>query len=111
MGRAIELGFTHYCGRRRKDGVFIVRRETAKKRLVAKLQAIKTELKRRRHEPVASVGAGFRRSVRATTNTTLFPETWIGFFSSGGGCVGCGIACYRGAASAAGSPWNGLTGS
>jgi hypothetical protein len=31
-------------------------RETAKKRLVAKLQAIKTELKRRRHEPVASVG-------------------------------------------------------
>ena len=54
---------------------------------------------------------GFRRSVRATTNTTLFPETWIGFSSSGGGCVGCGIACYRGAASAAGSPWTGLTGS
>jgi group II intron reverse transcriptase/maturase len=51
------LGFTHYCGKRRKDGAFIVWRETAKKRLVAKLQAIKTELKRRRHEPVASVGA------------------------------------------------------
>jgi RNA-directed DNA polymerase len=50
------LGFTHYCGKRRKDGAFIVWRETAKKRLVAKLQAIKTELKRRRHEPVASVG-------------------------------------------------------
>src|ERR1700682_5901987 len=46
------LGFTHYCGKRRKDGAFIVWRETAKKRLVAKLQAIKTELKRRRHEPV-----------------------------------------------------------
>ena len=29
------LGFTHYCGKRRKDGAFIVRRETAKKRLVA----------------------------------------------------------------------------
>src|SRR6201997_5573556 len=50
------LGFTHYCGKRRKDGAFIVWRETAKKRLVAKLQSIKTELKRRRHEPIASVG-------------------------------------------------------
>ena len=55
------LGFTHYCGKRRKDGAFIVRRETAKKRLVAKLQAIKTELKRRRHEPVASVGAWLQK--------------------------------------------------
>jgi hypothetical protein len=54
------LGFTHYCGERRKDGAFIVWRETAKKRLVAKLQAIKTELKRRRHEPVATVGAWLR---------------------------------------------------
>ena len=55
------LGFTHYCGKHRKDGAFIVRRETAKKRLVAKLQAIKTELKRRRHEPVASVGAWLQK--------------------------------------------------
>src|SRR6266404_1378002 len=55
------LGFTHYCGKRRKDGAFIVRRETAKKRLVAKLQTIKTELKRRRHEPVASVGAWLQK--------------------------------------------------
>jgi group II intron reverse transcriptase/maturase len=55
------LGFTHYCGKRRKDGTFIVRRETAKKRLVAKLQTIKTELKRRRHEPVASVGAWLQK--------------------------------------------------
>src|SRR5262250_979213 len=35
------LGFTHFCGKRRKDGAFIVWRETAKKRLVAKLQEIK----------------------------------------------------------------------
>src|SRR6266851_2348086 len=55
------LGFTHYCGKRRKDGAFIVWRETAKKRLVAKLQAIKMELKRRRHEPVASVGAWLQK--------------------------------------------------
>lgn len=50
------LGFTHYCGKRRKDGAFIVWRETAKKRLVAKLHAIKVELKRRRHAPIALVG-------------------------------------------------------
>jgi len=31
------LGFTHYCGKRLKDGAFIVWRETAKKRLAAKL--------------------------------------------------------------------------
>jgi RNA-directed DNA polymerase len=55
------LGFTHYCGKRRKDGAFIVWRETAKKRLVAKLKAIKLELKRRRHEPIASVGAWLQK--------------------------------------------------
>jgi RNA-directed DNA polymerase len=55
------LGFTHYCGKRRKDGAFIVWRETAKKRLVAKLRAIKTELKHRRHEPVACVGAWLQK--------------------------------------------------
>ena len=57
------LGFTHYCGKRRKDGAFIVWRETAKKRMVAKLQAIKMELKRRRHEPVASVGAWLQKVI------------------------------------------------
>src|SRR6202171_6260494 len=55
------LGFTHYCGKRRKDGAFIVWRETAKKRLAAKLQAIKTELNPRRHEPIPSVGAWLRQ--------------------------------------------------
>src|SRR6202167_2923009 len=55
------LGFTHSCGKRRKNGAFIVWRETAKKRLGAKLQAIKTELKHRRHEPIPSVGAWLRQ--------------------------------------------------
>jgi group II intron reverse transcriptase/maturase len=57
------LGFTHYCGKRRKDGAFIVWRETAKKRLVAKLKAIKAELKRRRHDPIPSVGEWLRKVV------------------------------------------------
>src|SRR6202167_3897665 len=57
------LGFTHYCGKRRKDGAFIVWRETAKKRMVAKLQAIKAELKHRRHEPIPSVGAWLQKVI------------------------------------------------
>src|SRR6476659_7270152 len=47
------LGFTHYCGKRRSNGSFIVWRKTAKKRMVAKLQALKAELRFRMHEPVA----------------------------------------------------------
>jgi RNA-directed DNA polymerase len=49
------LGFTHYCGKLR-SGTFTVGRETAKKRMVAKLQSIRLELRRRRHEPIARVG-------------------------------------------------------
>ena len=44
------LGFTHYCGQRHKSGTFTVWRITAKKRMVAKLKAIKVELQRRMHE-------------------------------------------------------------
>jgi RNA-directed DNA polymerase len=57
------LGFTHCCGKRRSDGSFIVWRETAKKRLVATLHAIKAELVRRRHEPTALVGAWLKKVV------------------------------------------------
>src|SRR5713226_8622317 len=41
------LGITHYCGQRHKSGTFTVWRITAKKRMVAKLKAIKAELQRR----------------------------------------------------------------
>ena len=57
------LGFTHYCGKRRSNGSFTVWRKTAKKRMVAKLQAIKAELRRRMHEPTADVGAWLRKVV------------------------------------------------
>src|SRR5580658_8670479 len=57
------LGFSHYCGKRRSNGTFIVWRETAKKRMVAKLLAIKAELRRRMHEPVASVGEWLQKVV------------------------------------------------
>jgi RNA-directed DNA polymerase len=57
------LGFAHFCGQRISDGAFIVWRITAKKRMVAKLKAIKAELQRRRHDRMAEVGAWLRKVV------------------------------------------------
>src|SRR5712691_6643283 len=57
------LGFTHYCGQRHKSGTFTVWRITAKKRMVAKLKAIKAELQRRMHDRMAAVGAWLRKVV------------------------------------------------
>jgi RNA-directed DNA polymerase len=58
------LGFTHWCGKGRKTGYFMVRRKTVKKRMRAKLEAIKAELRRRMHEPLASIGEWLRSVVR-----------------------------------------------
>ncbi len=49
------LGFTHICGRTRK-GRFQVRRRSRRDRMRAKLQAVKEELGRRMHAPVAEQG-------------------------------------------------------
>src|ERR1035438_2938161 len=57
------LGFTHYCGRRHKTDTFTVWRLTAKKRMVAKLKAIKVELRRRMHARPSEVGAWLRKVV------------------------------------------------
>jgi hypothetical protein len=58
------LGFTHYCGKRRSNGTFIVWRKTAKKRMVAKLRALKAELVRRKHDPSAQVGEWLKKVVQ-----------------------------------------------
>lgn len=50
------LGFTHMCGMTRKTGYFVVRRKTVKKRMRAKLQALKEELRKRMHAPIAETG-------------------------------------------------------
>jgi RNA-directed DNA polymerase len=50
------LGCTHSCERHRKTGDGTVRRQTARKRLVAKLKAIQPPLRPRRHEPMAPTG-------------------------------------------------------
>ena len=56
------LGFTHCCGVNSK-GYFVIWRRTAAKRMRAKLAAIKQELRRRMHEPVAQTGAWLKRVV------------------------------------------------
>ena len=49
------LGFTHCCGKTQK-GKFMVLRLTSAKRLRAKLHAVKDELRRRMHRPIAQQG-------------------------------------------------------
>jgi RNA-directed DNA polymerase len=56
------LGFTHSCSRTRK-GKFTVLRQTMRRRWQAKLQAVKTELRRRLHAPVPEQGAYLRAVV------------------------------------------------
>ena len=56
------LGFTHCCGKTRK-GKFMVLRITSGKRLRAKLLAVKTELRRRMHQPIAEQGKYLRSVV------------------------------------------------
>jgi RNA-directed DNA polymerase len=57
------LGFTHICGKT-SQGRFLVLRQTIRKRLQAKLSEVKTELRRRMHDPVPEVGQWLRAVVR-----------------------------------------------
>ena len=57
------LGFTHSCGKTRKGG-FTVVRKTMRQRLQAKLTALKAELRRRMHLPIAEQGAYLRSVVQ-----------------------------------------------
>jgi hypothetical protein len=53
------LGFTHICSQNRK-GKFCVLRQTMKKRMRAKLKALKIEVKRRLHSPIPEQGKWLR---------------------------------------------------
>jgi hypothetical protein len=57
------LGFTHICGKRRKDGKFAILRHTIKKRMRVKISEIKSELRRRMHHPIQEVGRWLRAVV------------------------------------------------
>src|SRR5512139_53406 len=56
------LGFTHICGQKR-SGMFTVLRQTVRRRLQAKLQEVKTELRRRMLFPIPEQGAYLRSVV------------------------------------------------
>ncbi len=68
------LGFTHICGKIRKCGRFIFRREMLRKRLSAKLKELKGEFRRRRHEPVAMIGKWLRSVVQGFFNYHAVPD-------------------------------------
>jgi RNA-directed DNA polymerase len=61
------LGFTHICAKTR-EGWFRLLRKTERKRRQAKLEAVKTELRRRMHEPVPEQGAYLGAVVRGYVN-------------------------------------------
>jgi len=58
------LGFTHICGKTR-SGRYMVHRQTIRKRMQAKLQDVKINLRRRMHDPVPEVGKWLKSVVGA----------------------------------------------
>lgn len=57
------LGFTHICGKRRKDGKFTILRHTIKKKMHAKVKEIKEALAKHIHTPIREVGKWLRAVV------------------------------------------------
>jgi retron-type reverse transcriptase len=47
------LGFQHFCTRSRKWDSFVIGRRTIKKTMLRQLQAVKMELRKRMHDPIA----------------------------------------------------------
>jgi len=75
------LGFTHACSRTRK-GAFMVLRYPIKKRMRAKLKAIKEGLWRRLHRPVAETGEWLQSVVNGWLRYYAVPRTyrWLNTF-------------------------------
>ncbi len=67
------LGFTHYCGRTRKTGKFIVWRKTIGKRLRTKIQAVAATLRKMRHAPLEDQGKWLRTVVTGYVNYFAIP--------------------------------------
>jgi hypothetical protein len=67
------LGFTHMCGVTRTNRRFTVARRTMRKRLTAKLHAVKEELRRLRHRPVFEQACWLGAVVRGYFNYHAVP--------------------------------------
>ncbi len=66
------LGFTHICGKTR-GGRFTVIRQTMRKRLQAKLKAVRTVLRRRMHDAIPALGAYLRAVLLGHMNYYAVP--------------------------------------
>jgi group II intron reverse transcriptase/maturase len=62
------LGFTHFCTTSRKRGSFVIGRRTIRKRMRARLQFIKQELRRRLHDSIYETGMWLRRVLQGYLN-------------------------------------------
>jgi group II intron reverse transcriptase/maturase len=62
------LGFTHYCTRSRKWGSFVIGRKTIKKRMLRMLEAVKMELRKRMHDPIAKTGTWVNQMLNGHLN-------------------------------------------
>jgi hypothetical protein len=71
------LGFTHISGKTRKGNWFTVRRQTIKKRLRGKLQAVRQELRKRWHERIAETGKWLRPVVQGYFNYHAVPGNFV----------------------------------
>jgi RNA-directed DNA polymerase len=70
------LGFTHICAKSRSGGKFWIKRITIAKRMRAKLQQLKTELRRRMHWPIQAQGLWLRRVVQGHFNHYAVPGNY-----------------------------------
>ena len=66
------LGFTHISGKDR-NGNFALKRKTVSKRMRAKLEEIKQQLRQRMHDPTASTGKWLRSVVQGYFNYHAVP--------------------------------------
>ena len=67
------LGFTHICAKTR-HGRFKLKRVTSKKRMRAKLHAVKTEMRRRMHHPIPEQGRWLASVVRGHYHYYAVPD-------------------------------------
>ena len=66
------LGFTFICGKSRR-GKFLIKRKSRGDRMRVKLQAIKQELRRRMHQPIATQGRWLKQVVTGYFNYHAVP--------------------------------------
>jgi hypothetical protein len=67
------LGFTHICAKDR-HGRFKLKRVTSKKKMRAKLKAVKTEMRRRMHLPIPEQGCWLARVLQGHYNYYAVPD-------------------------------------